>query len=1706
MKKLFGWIAALCLALALGALGAAAADAATVYVKDGGTGDGSSAASPCGDLADAIRALPAGGTVVLVGDTSVAGSSAYDASVPAFVAPATSGTLTLTATGGARLIFPDGSRYFCTGNTTFEDITFYNANKKTLVVAGRFFALRFGKGVVMSNIEVHVVGGMEHTNAKVTVPDDDYSRDAHVTLESGSFAEVTGLGRNTGKASFNPSYTGAAYITVGGDATVDKVFGAFRWGSAAQNTARVYITLDGGAVTNFITACGSEKITYTVDATVTLTENFDPAKYFLGVSETGWSASDVWHGLTGGAAFGKVAANYGKTVLDLTRADKTKVTDAWLAACVNAASFDRILGRTGEVETPDARTVVFLSDFGDDTADGSSADRAVQTVGRAFKLLDAAGGTVVVSGRVTVPKASATFPTREGEITFTNSYGGELYSGTLVLEADVFLGSPVKFAQLRINSKSGVRIFCRGNNFTVGDGVTCTYEGNPIAIWGGTDCAVSGTTAKTASFFGYKIEINSGTWHFVRGGSIRTGEYQPVGTIGDVTIEIHGGTFTSTTTDPGKNGIIAVSGFDALDGDAAIRITGGKINSSVCGVGRPGTNATVSGNAYTRGNVTIEISGGSFRAGTEIAAVHDRVAGYVDGDFTLRVTGGIFAGGSVTLGGENVRGASTLDIADGIKLPAVGFDAVLFVAPGGNDAADGKTAASAKKTLAAAVSAMPAGGTVVVAGDLTVDAETLAATEKPLCIVGTQGDRDYGGTLRIRGTLTLGGETVIQNLRLAGDGKIDAAGHALTVGDGVTGGNLTLDGGAGSASHGIVIRSGSFAAATGGSAPAGARTFVLLYGGKVGTLTGKRAGSAGDGFVSVRGGTAASGGTETKPEANVVYVADGGTGDGSLPLSPLGDLVAAAAALPNGGTAVVCGSLTVSGAKTLAAAKGGLTVTSLHGGIDYRLTDGAKLVLAGGLTLGADTALTALHIETAANDAYIAAAGNHLTVGEDVAVTLLPDARIETYPALCGGSVGTATALRGDVTLDIHSGTFGTVTPGHYSASGGAAGRAATGNLTLNLYGGKICGGVYVAGVNNLTANAVFNAYGGEVACPVIGVAAGATVRGNVTVNAAGAAFAGDIRAGEDLAATLVGDYRLTVTTSDMRRISTVSGTAGMGGTHTSTIKTPENLNLAAEVVGEATYQNPIAGYADPSVVYADGWYYYTYAKEYGGKPAIYMAKAANLFDIGKVTPTLIWSQTLSGEAKDMEALWAPQLYKLDGKWYIYASCQFPNDQDPAFNMVKRYPYVWVAETEDPIGAYRFFGCMENLDKEAYSYLSPRVIEHDGNLYMFFSGFWRAADGQNGTHIQRLRVVKLESPTKMADGQVVISSPKYDYEKGIMEGPFPFYAKDGTLWLLFAAGHTRTDEYCTGLLRFTGGENDPLTDPTLWKKYETPLQFTDYASGVYSPGAMVVTVSPDGKDFYGVYHAKEYHYSAYTMRRMYMQKIDFAADGTPQMTAPAPTSTVYTAALNPLPLAARIHGFDKAETGAAAARFAPTRTYAENFTDVPAAAWFYPYVKTAYEYALANGTSATKFSPDDSFTVAQALTAAANIHTAYTGKTVDTAGAQNWYDPYVAYCVANGIISKGQFSDYSAPISRGDMATVFAAILPESEYAAVREGLPADVTADMACAAAVKKLFAAGIVGGDAGSGKYRPADGIKRSEACVIFTRIAAPAYRIGG
>ena len=185
--------------------------------------------------------------------------------------------------------------------------------------------------------------------------------------------------------------------------------------------------------------------------------------------------------------------------------------------------------------------------------------------------------------------------------------------------------------------------------------------------------------------------------------------------------------------------------------------------------------------------------------------------------------------------------------------------------------------------------------------------------------------------------------------------------------------------------------------------------------------------------------------------------------------------------------------------------------------------------------------------------------------------------------------------------------------------------------------------------------------------------------------------------------------------------------------------------------------------------------------------------------------------------------------------------------------------------------------------------------------------------------------------------------------------------------------------------------------------------------------------------------------------------------------------------------------------------FKKSRDYGSKFEDVSNDKWFGKYVETAYEYALANGTSDKRFSPDEKFTVAQALTAAVNIRRAYFGDDIDSTDTNAaWYTPYVNYCIQNGIIKEGQFENYNQNIKRGEMAEIFAAVLPAEEYESVRSGSPADMTTNLHSYDAVAKLYHAGIVSGDAKTGNYRPDDEIVRSEACVIFTRIAVQSERV--
>lgn len=201
---------------------------------------------------------------------------------------------------------------------------------------------------------------------------------------------------------------------------------------------------------------------------------------------------------------------------------------------------------------------------------------------------------------------------------------------------------------------------------------------------------------------------------------------------------------------------------------------------------------------------------------------------------------------------------------------------------------------------------------------------------------------------------------------------------------------------------------------------------------------------------------------------------------------------------------------------------------------------------------------------------------------------------------------------------------------------------------------------------------------------------------------------------------------------------------------------------------------------------------------------------------------------------------------------------------------------------------------------------------------------------------------------------------------------------------------------------------------------------------------------------------------------------------------------------------------------AALSDFTPTRTYMDQFTDVPSNAWYYNNVKTAYELGLVNGSSATTYSPDDNITVAEVQTLVARIHSTYHGYTIEPADGA-WYAPYVEYCtdhIDREICSMAYMLDgdrvfADTPASRTYFAYLMYAALPSSEYTqinAIADGSLPDVDniVFMDADARIYTLYRAGILTGSDEQGTFYPDTNITRAEVAAIISRMIDPSQRI--
>lgn len=174
---------------------------------------------------------------------------------------------------------------------------------------------------------------------------------------------------------------------------------------------------------------------------------------------------------------------------------------------------------------------------------------------------------------------------------------------------------------------------------------------------------------------------------------------------------------------------------------------------------------------------------------------------------------------------------------------------------------------------------------------------------------------------------------------------------------------------------------------------------------------------------------------------------------------------------------------------------------------------------------------------------------------------------------------------------------------------------------------------------------------------------------------------------------------------------------------------------------------------------------------------------------------------------------------------------------------------------------------------------------------------------------------------------------------------------------------------------------------------------------------------------------------------------------------------------------------------------------AVTFSDVARNSWYAPYVDKVSENEIINGVGENKYDPDGEFTVAQCLAIGSRIYS--DGENIPKSDGA-WYQQYVDYCIANEIVSDGEFDTYTRSITREETAKILYNCCADKLFPINNIKGIADVPEDDEEYDAILALYNAGVLTGSDDSGSFMPKGYIKRSEIAAICARILDESLRI--
>jgi GH43 family beta-xylosidase len=274
----------------------------------------------------------------------------------------------------------------------------------------------------------------------------------------------------------------------------------------------------------------------------------------------------------------------------------------------------------------------------------------------------------------------------------------------------------------------------------------------------------------------------------------------------------------------------------------------------------------------------------------------------------------------------------------------------------------------------------------------------------------------------------------------------------------------------------------------------------------------------------------------------------------------------------------------------------------------------------------------------------------------------------------------------------------------------------------------------------------------------------------------------------------------------------------------------------------EPEWTNPIAlQRADPQIVlYQNVYYFIATVPEYD---RIALRKADEISGLSVAVEKDIWVRPSSGDMSGY--IWAPELHRIDGKWYIYYAAGNADNSTPI------RMYVLENESENPMeGEWSKKGRIIT-DFETFC-LDATTFSHSGIRYLVWAQKDPSIRGNTNLYI-----AEMDTPWSIKGEMVMLSKPELDWEiigYWVNEGPSVIQC-NGKVFVAYSASAT-DHHYCMGLLTADGDAN--LLDPNVWQKSPKPVFSSCEKNEIYGPGHCSFTTTKDGKQDILVYHARDY--------------------------------------------------------------------------------------------------------------------------------------------------------------------------------------------------------------------------------------------------------